>query len=178
MTRYISSTDTAKMIRQAISEKFPEVKFGVRTRKYSGGASVDVSWTDGPTDKEVDEIAGQFRGATFDAMIDLKSYVTSYRNGEEVHFGADYVFCKRNYSDYALITALNEYRAMWGGTDGQFVPAHQSGRFEIGAHVLFDDYQNQERYNAILWRKSYHQQAVTVVATNSDVDTMLQYRDF
>lgn len=177
MTRYISSTDTAKMIRQAIAEKFPEVKFNVRTRKYSGGASVDVSWTDGPTEKEVDEIAGQFKGATFDGMIDLKSYVTSYRNGEEVHFGADYVFCTRHYSDYALIMALNEYRAMWGGTDGQFIPAHESGRFTITAHVVFEEYQNQERYNLILHRKSYHQAAV-VVAQPADIDTMLEYRDF
>lgn len=43
---YISCADTAKLIRQAIKEAFPGVKFSVRSSVYSGGASITVEWLD------------------------------------------------------------------------------------------------------------------------------------
>jgi hypothetical protein len=96
--RYISCADTAKLVREALKKAFPGVKFSVRSSTYSGGASIRVKWTDGPETKKVECVAGAFAGADFDGMIDLKSYHESDLNGERVHFGADYVFCDRNYS--------------------------------------------------------------------------------
>lgn len=72
MSRYISVVETAKMMRAALKGAFPGVKFSVRTSQYSGGASIRVGWTDGPTRKEVDEITGSFSGKRFDGMIDLE----------------------------------------------------------------------------------------------------------
>ena len=97
--RYLSVAETAVLIRQALAREFPGVKFSVRSKSYSGGASVHVSWTDGPTAKMVDKVAGEFSGASFDGMIDLKSYHASEFNGELVHFGADFVFTRREYTD-------------------------------------------------------------------------------
>ena len=100
----ISTTDTAKMIRKEVKHYFPNVKFSVRSHSYSGGSSIDVSWTDGPTTKEVDAIVKRFQGASFDGMIDLKSYHNSFVILEgstlpvEVHYGADYVFTNRDLS--------------------------------------------------------------------------------
>src|SRR5690606_34789441 len=54
--RYIDAADVAKMIRKNLKSRFPGVKFSVRTSKYSGGASVDVPWFDGPTQREVEEV--------------------------------------------------------------------------------------------------------------------------
>ena len=73
-TRYISCVDTAKLLRKALKAEFPATRFSVRSSSYSGGASIRVEWTDGPTTKRVDRVAKQFAGASFDGMIDLMSY--------------------------------------------------------------------------------------------------------
>jgi hypothetical protein len=71
-TRYLGVAETAKLIRKALKDAFPATKFGVRSKSYSGGASINVTWTDGPTVKLVNSIAKQFEGGGFDGMIDLK----------------------------------------------------------------------------------------------------------
>lgn len=98
MTKYISVADTAKLVRTALKASFTTIKFSVKSKSYSGGASITVSWTDGPTAKEVDFVVSKYQGASFDGMIDLKSYHTSDLNGEQVHFGADYIFTSRGFS--------------------------------------------------------------------------------
>jgi Large polyvalent protein associated domain 29 len=70
---YMSVTDTAKLVRQALAKTFPGVKFSVRSSKYAGGASIDVSWEDGPQSAAVDEVLSSYQGADFDGMIDLKT---------------------------------------------------------------------------------------------------------
>jgi hypothetical protein len=97
--RYISVVDTAKEVRKALKESFPGQKFSVRSDSYSGGASIHVRWIDGPAKHDVERVAKEFAGATFDGMIDLKSYHASEFNGEQVHWGADFVFCDRDLSD-------------------------------------------------------------------------------
>jgi hypothetical protein len=98
MAQFISVADTAKLVRTALKDAFPKIKFSVRSKSYSGGASITISWIDGPTAKDVEAVTDRFAGATFDGMIDLKSYHTSELNGEQVHFGADYVFTDRRFS--------------------------------------------------------------------------------
>lgn len=72
---YLSVTQTAGLIRKALTKKFPTVKFSVVSSSYSMGASITVAWTDGPTSKEVDEVTGLYEGAGFDGSIDLKYHV-------------------------------------------------------------------------------------------------------
>lgn len=69
---YLSAADTAKLVRAALKRSFPRTRFFVRSKTYSAGAAIDVSWMDGPTSKLVDGIAGQFEGGRFDGMIDMK----------------------------------------------------------------------------------------------------------
>jgi hypothetical protein len=40
--------------------------------RYAGGSSIDIVWTDGPTQKQVEAITAPFQGARFDGMIDLQ----------------------------------------------------------------------------------------------------------
>jgi hypothetical protein len=97
-TEFLSAAETAKLLRQALARAFPGVKFRVRSKTYSGGASIDVDWIDGPEHTAVDHVAQQFSGATFDGMIDLKEYkppVELEGHDRPVHFGADFVFCRR-----------------------------------------------------------------------------------
>lgn len=77
---YLSCAETAKLIRAQLKTQFPGVKFSVRSSTYSGGASIDVRWTDGPTEKEVDRVVGPFEGARFDGMIDMAYYASSWLN--------------------------------------------------------------------------------------------------
>lgn len=69
---YISAADTAKLIRQRLKKAFPGVKFSVRSSTYSGGASIRVSYTDGPALTLVEAVAKSYEGSGFDGMIDLK----------------------------------------------------------------------------------------------------------
>lgn len=103
VTTYISVTETAKLVREALKKAFPRVKFSVRSKSYSGGASIDVYWTDGPRTCEVKRITQRFNGADFDGMQDLKTNrqtLVSQPDGtvKQVQYGADWVFCHREYS--------------------------------------------------------------------------------
>lgn len=70
-SRYIDAADAAKLIRKAIAREFPGVTFSVTTDKYSGGATVNIKWVDGPTTKQVEAVTNAYRGRGFDGMIDL-----------------------------------------------------------------------------------------------------------
>lgn len=124
-TIHLSCSETAKLVRNALKEKFPSQKFSVRSSTYSMGASIDVSWEDGVASDEVNKVIKQFEGAGFDGMIDYKYYVNHWLlpNGrvklakkestthseryelakphpdaKKVSFGSDYVFGKRTIS--------------------------------------------------------------------------------
>lgn len=71
---YLSCAETAKLVRAALKTGFPGVKFSVRSSSYAGGASIDVTWTDGPQEKTVKAVTDAYSGADFDGMIDLKTY--------------------------------------------------------------------------------------------------------
>jgi hypothetical protein len=47
-SQYLSCAETAKLVRKVLKTAFQGVKFSVRSDTYSGGASIDIRWTDGP----------------------------------------------------------------------------------------------------------------------------------
>lgn len=67
---YIAPKDLAALIRSALKKHWPQIKFGV-TSSRGGGSSINIRWQDGPTAKQVEAIAGQFKTRGFDGMIDL-----------------------------------------------------------------------------------------------------------
>lgn len=111
----LSCADTAKLIRQALKESFPGIKFSVRSSTYSGGASIRVGWTDGPNQAQVEDVAGIFRGAYFDGMTDFKGSRYAMIDGQQVSFGADFTFFERSYSDEAIQRGIDRiYREYQG----------------------------------------------------------------
>ena len=115
-TRYISCADTAKLIRQALKEAFPEVKFSVKSKNYSGGASIGVGWTDGPLTADVDPMIKVFAGTWFDGMDDSTHYYETTLNGERVHFCSSFVFSNHHISEdriAALVTCLEQAGKDW-----------------------------------------------------------------
>jgi len=68
---YVGAADTARLIRSALKLAFPGVPFSVRSTSYSGGSSVWVKWTDGPSKGHVDDALSGFAGHDFDGSIDM-----------------------------------------------------------------------------------------------------------
>lgn len=127
--KYISVTDTAKMVRQALKEAFPGIKFSVKSSSYSGGASINVRWTDGPSSAMVEAVAGTFTGAYFDGSTDYKGSTYAMIDGEMVSFGADFIFCTREHSDAAIARAIAQVTRHWGAEkcEGLTVADYRSG---------------------------------------------------
>ena len=104
--RYLTAAETAKLVRAALKTAYPTIKFSVKSKTYAGGASIGITWIDGPTTKEVDAIVQPFGGADFDGMQDLKTYNKHLLNGEPVRFGADFIFTYRKPSPALRAEAL------------------------------------------------------------------------
>lgn len=81
-------------LRELLKRNFPGVKFSVR--KDGSGDTVNITWTDGPTRKMVDEIAGQFEGRRFNGMEDCEEIVSS--DFTDLFGSLGYVFTEREYS--------------------------------------------------------------------------------
>ena len=97
-TQYLSCAETAKLIRTALKESFPGIKFSVTSSVYSMGASINVKYVDGPTYDQVKAVVSNFEGSYFDGMTDYKGSNYNSMNGVNVRFGSDYVFVNRKYS--------------------------------------------------------------------------------
>lgn len=121
--RWIDTAEAAKLLRPQLKKTFPGVKFSVRISRYSGGSSIDVAWTDGPTEDQVEKVTHGFSGKRFDGMDDLAYGANSwfcaehgsrpaatYGTGDDrsrplqsrccpaaelVHFGSNYLFTRR-----------------------------------------------------------------------------------
>lgn len=149
MSKHISVTETAKIIRGELKKAFGETTFSVRSKSYSGGASVSIYWTDGPTTKMVDAVTGQFSGASFDGMIDLKSYHDSTWNGETVSWGADYVFTRRSVSREWMTEIADMTAEFWGvetpemNDDGDFDWNADRKPLHTHSHMTIVDYIRQ-----------------------------------
>lgn len=137
----LSVSQTAKALRISLKAAFPKTKFSVRSKSYSGGASIHFGWTNGPTIEAVKQVSDGFAGARFDGSIDMAYGVTSWMqpdgaivahsegstssrgsHGAVMHsapgpcailvkFGADYVFPSREYSDDVYEAAVAEIQA-------------------------------------------------------------------
>lgn len=70
MVKYISTTDTAKLLRLELKNRLPGVKFSVRKGAGTASGWLNVSWTDGPEYAHVREVADQFRGEQFNGQTD------------------------------------------------------------------------------------------------------------
>lgn len=99
--KYSGGKQCAKNIRIELKRAFKGVKFSVRS-DYS---SVNISWTDGPTDEQVEAIANKYEEGRFNGMEDIYEYNASPFN--DVFGGVQYVFTRRDNSDAAAQRAID-----------------------------------------------------------------------
>jgi len=114
MRQYLSCAETAKLVRAALKESFPGVKFAVRSSVYSGGASINIRYQDGPSYDQVKAVIGVFEGSYFDGMTDYKGSNYSSLDGVEVRFGADFIFVNRDFSVGVLTKAATDVCKNYG----------------------------------------------------------------
>lgn len=86
---------TAQAIRQELKTAFPQIKFRVTSKSYSGGDSVDIDWTDGVTTKEVEAITNKYQYGNFNGMEDIYEYSNSRNDIPQ----AKYIFANRSASE-------------------------------------------------------------------------------
>lgn len=91
MRDYIHTVEAAKMLRKRLRDEFPGIKFSVRCESYSMGSHMNVCWTDGPTSRQVSEIAAPYSGTRFDGMIDMSYHCDSWLlpDGRVVYAGSN-----------------------------------------------------------------------------------------
>ncbi len=92
---YEAPKDTAKKIRAILKIKFQGTKFSVKTELYSQGASINVSWTDGPMKEDVSKVVKPFAGASFDGMTDSMDFHPRVEDGKLIQSGANFVMTYR-----------------------------------------------------------------------------------
>ncbi|MDR6218215.1 LPD29 domain-containing protein [Deinococcus soli (ex Cha et al. 2016)] len=97
MTRHLSLSESGATLRAALKEAFPGVRFSVRTRRYAGGASADVTWTDGPDLAAVQAITQRFERADF-TPDGANSPRTHVLRGEAVSFAVQFIHPQRQYT--------------------------------------------------------------------------------
>ncbi|WP_449106813.1 LPD29 domain-containing protein [Pseudomonas mohnii] len=162
-TRYLTCAETAKLVRKALKEAFPDVKFSVRSNVYSGGASLSVSWTDGPNIKQVESVTCRFQASYFDGGIDYKGSIYHMMHGETVSFGADFINTQRAASDFAVEQAIDRvYRNLRGnfteaGMQKPTVEDFRSGKLWTAILPGYHNYGGesvQSDINAVLNRSS------------------------
>lgn len=141
-TNFVPLKETNGLIRNDLKKTFGTHKFSVRGESYSGGASTNVSWVDGPPAHEVDGVAKAYAGASFDGMTDMKSYhsaadVDSDGIPISTHYAADYVFTRRDFSD-SVKSEAERYLVQAYADQGQVFDPNERGRYLSPPQALYN----------------------------------------
>ena len=80
--------ERAREIRKELKKEFPNTKFSVRSSKYSGGSSINISWTDFPTVKSVEEVTNKYKSVRYDEYT-----------GEVLCGGNTFIFANNSWSE-------------------------------------------------------------------------------
>ncbi len=82
----MDTAEAAKLLRNALKERFPDTKFSVRTSRYSLGSSIDVFWVNGPATGKVQKLIEDYERVDYDQF------------GSILRGGNRFVFAKRDYT--------------------------------------------------------------------------------
>lgn len=124
------SEQAPKNIRKDLKKHFPGVKFSVRTSRSS---SVTVSWTDGPTDAQVEAVVNRYKAGSFDGMTDCYEFHRSPFG--DVFGSVQYVSTRREESEelkaYAIAEAFRRYAVDLQGVEVPSVEEYKRGNLYL-----------------------------------------------
>jgi hypothetical protein len=138
---YVPTTAVSAALRRELATAFPGVKFRVRTRK--GSSSLSVTWTDGPSAKDVDQVCAPFQGSHWD------SWNETYRHSSNV---VTTTYRGVTYSGKPLVDGINTHQEvsddarseaarLWAEAHGGLQPedaAGLHGSFLAGGYIVRD----------------------------------------
>lgn len=75
----------AKLVRKELKEKYPNTKFRVLSKTYTGGNSLRVLYTGGPSREELEAKLEKYEQGSFNGMTDMYEY-TNLREGPQVKY--------------------------------------------------------------------------------------------
>ena len=101
----------AKNIRRVLKRAFQAVKFSVRKTSYG---SLAIEWADGPTEKEVEDVAGNFKGGYYCGHEDIYKHQRTPWN--EVFGAAEYTSVRRNHSAGLIEHVISDLFTDWSDT--------------------------------------------------------------
>lgn len=136
--------EASKNIRIELKRAFPGITFSVKTSRFSGGDSIDVRWTDGPTKDEVKKITDKYQEGYFDGMDDM--YHSTRSPWTETFGSAKYISEERSYSDGFLLKLFAELSAHYN------VPAPAIEDFKKGGGWRESPMGNYDGSNYWSWR--------------------------
>lgn len=121
---YVPVAETAKYIRADLKTNFPTVPMSVRSDSYSGGSSVDIYYTDGPSPDKVEAITQRYDDIDRDPQ------------GEILSGSNRYVFVKRDISPEVQSEVEAKVKKSWG-SNWDPLPAYEKQRLvyqELKSH--------------------------------------------
>jgi hypothetical protein len=95
-----------KNIRIELKAAFPGVKFSVKSERFSMGNAIRISWTDGPTSAQVEEITRRYEAGDFDGMTDCYNYRKDHAWTDAFGSGK-YITMSREYSPELVQRAID-----------------------------------------------------------------------
>jgi len=135
---YKNRVVATKNIKIELKRFFPKTTFKVRSKSYSGGDSIDVSWTDGPTSDAVNEIIRKYQAGRFDGMTDCYDYQST---DFTAMFGdAKYVHGQRTISRELAIKCAKK-----------FLPGLTDDQVDKWGNLAGLDYEMQSRIRRETW---------------------------
>jgi hypothetical protein len=130
----------SKNIKIELARAFPGVKFSVKSSSFSGGNSIDIHWTLGPTSEEVKAITDKYQDGHFDGMDDSHHYDnSSFGEAIDIVLGrAKYVMESRSFPP-ELYEQVGKDLCQLQGIEyqGQYTNGlcGKGDSFDLGSHV-------------------------------------------
>ena len=152
--------EAAKRLRRDLREQWPGVKFSVRSERFSGGNAINVSWTDGPADREVWKFTRPYAYGVASDCGDFTDYkepeLVVAEDGEIVQLrrGAKFVQTHRHVSEAHRARCIAEIEALTGepydpnARIGVFLWKREDGTSELRRITGSDEYASQILHQA------------------------------
>lgn len=158
--KIVEAKEVAKLVRKALKDNFPGIKFSVRTDKASYSHALNISWTDGPTSKAVENVVEEYKGGDFNGMEDIyepERHLLSNPDGsvELVRYGADYIFCRRDLTEEFKLSLLPELEE----AIGEAVNMDKEYFYDMNRYGDIVPSQYKEFPSSLLYRLAHYREA-------------------
>jgi len=85
--------ESATEIRKVLKTTYPGIKFSVRAKRFAGGSWVNITWTDGPTGKEIRDTTAhlkEYENGFYNEYIDTIRHISREVMGMAAKAAAEY----------------------------------------------------------------------------------------